>query len=169
MSPGWNKGKQLSAEHKLNLSVSHKGQVGWLKGKSPSSEHRRKISESLKRLKVSPETLANRFKNLPTGPAHWNWQGGKTPIHKAFRRSNEYMIWRKHVFNRDDYTCQGCGKRGVKLQADHELPFALYPDLRLEILNGRALCLPCHKKTPSFGTRPQGKDTTDFWQELGIL
>jgi len=132
MRTAWNKGKHLSDVHKLSLSIAHKGQTAWMKGKSPSAEHRRKLSESLKRLKVSPATLARRFSNLPKGELHWNWQGGKTPKHKAFRRSNEYMQWRKHVFNRDDYTCQACGKRGVKLQADHELSFAEYPDLRQE-------------------------------------
>lgn len=58
--------------------------------------------------------------------------------------------WRKHVFQRDDYTCQACGQRGGKLNADHELPFSLFPDLRFEILNGRTLCVYCHRKTPTF-------------------
>lgn len=166
MKTSWNKGIPLSAEHKLHLSIALKGHTGWPKGKRPSDAHRKHLSEALKGRKLSPSAIANHIAALPRGERHWNWQGGKTPIHKAFRRSNEYMQWRKHVFNRDDYTCQACGQRGVKLQADHELSFAEYPDLRLEILNGRTLCLPCHKKTPSFGTRPQGKPTDDFWQEL---
>lgn len=140
--------------------------LGRPKGCLITQEHRNSISIALKGRKLSSTRMANHLAASPRGERHWNWQGGKTPKHKAFRRSHEYMMWRRHVFERDDYTCQGCRKRGVKLQADHELPFALYPDLRLEILNGRTLCLPCHKKTPSFGTRPQDQPTTEFWKEL---
>lgn len=90
------------------------------------------------------------FRSGPNNPA---WKGGVTPEQRAVRTSATYRYWRKHVFQRDDYTCQACGERGGKLNADHELPFALYPDLRFEILNGRTLCEDCHKKTPTYGNR----------------
>ena len=79
-----------------------------------------------------------------------NWQGGKTSEAKLIRNSSAYSVWRRHVFQRDDYTCQACGQRGGRLQADHELPFSIYPALRLEILNGQTLCTSCHAKTPTF-------------------
>lgn len=82
---------------------------------------------------------------------HPRWKGGITPINKAIRSSREYKTWRKHVFNRDNYTCQACGQKGGSLQADHVLPFAYYPDIRFEILNGQTLCVPCHRKTPTWG------------------
>ena len=82
-----------------------------------------------------------------------NWQGGKTPQNKVIRFSAAYADWRHHVFQRDDYTCQSCGLRGGNLQADHIMPFAYFPDLRLEILNGRTLCVPCHKRTLTYGSR----------------
>lgn len=81
------------------------------------------------------------------------WKGGLTELNKIIRQSAEYAIWRQHVFQRDDYTCQACGQRGGKLQADHELPFSLYPDLRFEILNGRTLCEECHNKTDTYGKK----------------
>jgi 5-methylcytosine-specific restriction endonuclease McrA len=84
-----------------------------------------------------------------TGVLSASWKGGLTPIHTKIRTSFEYVKWRKSVFSRDDYTCQACGIRGVKLQADHVLPFAFYPDLRFETLNGQTLCVACHKKTPT--------------------
>lgn len=65
----------------------------------------------------------------------------------------EYRDWRKTVFARDDYTCLWCGKRGVELNADHIKPFALYPELRLEISNGRTLCVPCHETTDTYKGR----------------
>lgn len=77
-----------------------------------------------------------------------NWRGGVTSLNKLFRRTEQYKNWRSHVFKRDSYTCQSCGQWGGKLQADHELPFSLFPDQRVEILNGRTLCVNCHRKLP---------------------
>lgn len=83
------------------------------------------------------------------GEKHYNWQGGITKEHQKIRNSVEIKYWKKKVLDRDNYTCQACGVRGGELNVDHELPFALYPDLRTEILNGRTLCKKCHMKIPS--------------------
>lgn len=72
---------------------------------------------------------------------------------KLARKQAIYKDWRAHVFKRDFYTCQSCQKIGGILNADHELPFSLYPDLRYEVLNGRTLCELCHRKTDTFGGR----------------
>ena len=61
------------------------------------------------------------------------------------RHCTEYKEWRKTVFERDNYTCQMCGKRGVKINAHHKNAYAYYPDLRYDIDNGITLCVPCHK------------------------
>lgn len=82
-----------------------------------------------------------------------NWRGGKTQEHTIIRYSTEMKLWRKAVFERDDYTCQDCKARGVKLNADHIKPFAHFPELRLDVKNGRTLCVDCHRKTPTFGAR----------------
>ena len=88
------------------------------------------------------------------GPKHHSWKGGWYDKEETrIRHTAEYKYWRRHVFNRDDYTCQACGQRGGKLEADHELEFANYPSLRFEILNGRTLCVSCHRKTPNYGGR----------------
>jgi 5-methylcytosine-specific restriction endonuclease McrA len=78
---------------------------------------------------------------------------GITPELERIRRSAEYRAWRAAVFERDDFTCQDCGKRGGYLEADHIKTFAHHPDLRFELSNGRTLCQPCHRKTPTFGGR----------------
>ena len=85
------------------------------------------------------------------GAKNSGWIDGRTPEHKRQRRTVEYRLWRKAVFERDNFTCRKCGKRGGNLNADHIKPFARYPELRTSIENGRTLCTPCHKKTPTFG------------------
>src|SRR3972149_930099 len=79
------------------------------------------------------------------GSEHWNWRGGKTSKNMKIRNSVEYKRWRKSV-----YTCKECGKRGERLNVDHVKPFAYFPELRLDMNNGRALCENCHKKTDSY-------------------
>lgn len=87
-----------------------------------------------------------------TGEENNKWKGGVTPEHEKIRKSNRYIKWRQRVFERDDWTCQDCGKRGNgTLHADHVLPFSLFPELRFDELNGRTLCKPCHRKTPTYG------------------
>lgn len=80
------------------------------------------------------------------GSAAGNWQGGITLINAKARNSNELTEWRKAVFLRDDFTCQCCGERGGRIQADHIKPFSLFPALRIDLENGRTLCKACHHK-----------------------
>ncbi len=72
-----------------------------------------------------------------------NWKGG---IGRWRKRDYIWVQWRKNVFERDDYTCQDCGQSGVILEAHHILTWALNPELRYDVDNGRTLCTQCHKK-----------------------
>ena len=63
-----------------------------------------------------------------------------------YRRTPEYIHWRKSVFERDNYTCKKCNKVGGILNAHHIKKFKDYPKLRLEISNGITLCVECHRK-----------------------
>lgn len=91
------------------------------------------------------------------GSKNSGWIDGRTPENKRQRRTVEYKLWRKAVYERDNYTCQECGKRGGETHADHIKPFALFPELRTSIANGRTLCVPCHRKTSTYGGRARKK------------
>jgi len=60
--------------------------------------------------------------------------------------SPQYCQWRSKIYERDDYTCQSCFKRGVRLHAHHIKSWANYPRLRYNINNGITLCVFCHRQ-----------------------
>lgn len=95
---------------------------------------------------------------LITSLAKKRWEGhhSNRAIIRRIRYSKDMNNWRWAVFERDDYTCQMCGKKGGYLEADHIKPFAQHPELRFDIRNGRTLCRPCHQKTPTWGNRKRG-------------
>ncbi len=49
---------------------------------------------------------------------------GRTKLHILIRELNEYKIWRKSIFERDNYICQECFNKGGNLEAHHyKIPF----------------------------------------------
>ena len=133
---------ELTPEIREKMRQAKLGTVGYWKGKkrSPVSEQsRRKSSESHK------------------GEKSHLWRGGITKKNILIRQGVEYRLWREAVFKRDNWTCVWCGARNkeglgfsVRLNADHIKPFALFPELRFSIDNGRTLCVPCHKTTDTY-------------------
>jgi len=137
------------------------------RGSKRPLEERKRISETCKRKGIGkwmtgrkrPVHLRIRhsgyMKDVVASGKHNFWKGGISE-HTRKWRSNfqntiEYRLWRTAVFERDNYTCVWCGTRNgngrkVILNADHILPFADYPELRLAIDNGRTLCRECHYK-----------------------
>jgi len=153
------KGSKLTEEHKAKISAS-------LKGRPKSPEARKnmrgftgKHSEESKRAmslghvgrKQSLEERLMRKAIARRGEKNNMWKGGVTTENARVRTSMEYKLWREGVFARDNWTCQDCKSRGgIILHADHIKPFALYPELRFALDNGRTLCADCHKKTPTY-------------------
>lgn len=88
-------------------------------------------------------------KKIRFGENHPLWKKDRTSL--SFRPHHEGYSWKRKVFERDDYTCQMCGERGGKLQADHILPYSKFPKSRWLLANGRTLCIECHKLTPTYG------------------
>ena len=95
-------------------------------------------------------------KVLLKGPLHWNWKNGSSTERRKAMMNYDYKHWRRSVFERDNFTCQMCSRRGVYLNADHILPWSTHPDKRYDISNGRTLCLECHWQTPTFAGRLKG-------------
>lgn len=84
---------------------------------------------------------------MPKKENHWHWNGGTASDRDYIKHTIAYKKWVHEVFERDDYTCQCCGLRGVQLEAHHIYNFADYPDLRMELSNGITLCHNCHSIT----------------------
>ena len=54
-------------------------------------------------------------------------------------------LWRKKVFERDNYTCQCCkDNSGGNLRAHHYINYSENKELQLNIDNGICLCNTCH-------------------------
>lgn len=146
------------SDHRKTEAFKEALRKGWQKRKSKrlgtawnkgmKGTHFSPATEFKKGFRHTEETRA-KFR-LRRGPQTGNWKGGTTNKNTLIRTSLAYKEWRKKVFERDDYTCQMCGARGVQIHADHIKPFALFPELRLDLDNGRTLCVPCHKKTPTY-------------------
>lgn len=57
--------------------------------------------------------------------------------------ANEWAVIRSRIFERDNYTCQYCGVRGVKLECDHIVPVAKGGSHKDD--NLATSCFPCNR------------------------
>ena len=127
---------------KAKISVTKKGKATRGSGWTHSPETRRKMSTSAK----------------ARGEKHNFHKDGKGHERDTERRTAmkgvEYRLWRESVFERDNFTCQECGKRGsTTLHADHIKRWKDHPELRFAVDNGRTLCAVCHLASDTYGHR----------------
>ncbi len=150
--------KNLTEEHKKILSEALKGNKNRL-GKPKSLEERRKISKSRKGMKFSKKHRENLSKALNGRKIlkkvrkkmskgqikRWD-KIGRKPV-KRYKHTTgtvEYKNWRTKVFERDSYTCRGCGEKGY-LEAHHLKRWWRYKEVRFDVSNGITLCKKCHR------------------------
>ena len=129
------KGRKMSKDHKSKIGSSLMGHIGYGKGCHLSFAHRKKIG------------LAN------SGSKSSFWRGGVSDLKRLRREKIEYKEWRNKIFERDNYTCQICLRKGGILNADHIRPIVFYPELIHEVTNGRTLCVSCHRQTETYGRK----------------
>ena len=175
------KGRIVSEKQREKISKSLEGHKGYWTGKKFSDEHLEKLRVASKKIGISEETREKMWQTRMAHREQWSearkgskcylWKGGITPITQKIRHTLEYRKWRETIFERDNYTCQICKKRGGKLNADHypvsfaeifsgvNVPVESLYDTAMNVTlfwdtsNGRTLCEDCHRVTPTFGTR----------------
>lgn len=145
-------------------------------------ETKRKTSKALKGRRKPPFTAEHRKNISEAGkmPKPWMrgnknhfWKGGITELSKRIKSSFKYSKWRETVFERDNWTCQKCSKRGgIIIHPHHKKSFSLIleeNDIKTikdaldceelwNINNGITLCVICHKKTDNYGWNKHNKN-----------
>ena len=99
------------------------------RGRKHTKEAKNKISQSKIGLVPYNKGLTkaqnpDRVKYGCRNEKHWNWKGGISDFNCRIRQSSEYKVWRTQCFQRDNYTCQTCKKRGGNLNVHHKVQFS---------------------------------------------
>ena len=103
--------------------------------------------------KQRPDARKRMLENNPTkcGSLNPNWKGGYRSERQKIMGRKEYSSWRTSVYERDDYICQECGKKGNEtggyLNAHHIKKYSEFPELLFDVNNGITLCQKCHRRT----------------------
>ena len=117
------------------------------------------------RLKIKKARAAQGRMNV--GPENHFWMGGVSRLKHRIYHSFKYKSWRTQIFVRDRGVCVLCGVKDREAEVDHVIPFstllrrhsikdvesAIACDPLWDLSNGRVLCLPCHKVTPTYGRK----------------
>lgn len=137
----------------------NKGKTGYGKGHPPTFSAKGKDNPFFGK-KHSNETIEKmRIAKLGKFGENTNgWGGGVTSIRQCIRHSDNYKEWRSRVFERDSWTCQTCGARGIPIEAHHIKPFSkILSENNIKTVedslvcvelwnidNGVTLCKECH-------------------------
>ncbi len=177
------------ADGTLAGKVYKKGDIPWTKGKGHSDKSKQKMSETRKGKRyfiatefkkgIHPKTEIKKGQHLSPKTqfkkGHTPWSKGKHPEylqgrnHPAWKGGKglhiygfiQYKVWRSKVFERDNWTCQTCYKRGCYLEAHHiKRSVVIIDQYNLktsrdaikckelwDINNGVTLCEDCHNLT----------------------
>lgn len=100
------------------------------------------------------------------------WRGGTNTFKHKLMHIAEYELWKRSIYERDNYTCQHCNRSkkqydDIKLHTHHiislksiindyqlqDIEGALSCNILWDISNGITLCIECHSKTESYGRK----------------
>jgi len=145
---------------KVNGKPFPKGNIPWNKGTKGLTKANSGSIKKGQRLSIKTEVKSGQI-----GERALAYIDGRTHWVSRIRACNKYKSWIKSVFERDAYTCQICGKRGIKIEAHHIKRFSIiitenniknYKEAincneLWDIGNGIVLCKSCHI-SQHFGT-----------------
>jgi hypothetical protein len=148
----WNKGRNMEDYPQMGFQ---KGNCGYSKGnpifkkclicRKEFRTYNAKLKEGKGKFcskKCYFENVRREGRPKSRGENNHNWRGGASlGTHGGWR----YKKWKKEIYERDNYTCQACGKKD-KLETHHLRSWVKYPELRYELSNGTTLCEKCHRK-----------------------
>jgi len=81
----------------------------------------------------------------------------------------KYIRWIKHIYIKDDYTCQKCLIRGGRLNSHHIKSWRSCKKLRLNKNNGITFCEDCHKEFhKKYGYGNNNKQQLDKYLTINI-
>jgi len=97
-------------------------------------------------MSMSCGCLPSEINSNKRGDKNPNWNPSLTDDYREETRNYpEYHEWRIKVFERDNYTCQKCGKIGGDLNTHHIESYNSNKELRTTLENGVTLCADkCH-------------------------
>ena len=175
--PGYMKGKKHSEQSKEKMRLAHLGKSTWSKGlkgiRAGEKSHLWKGGKpkcdcgKILSSYIAKECLECYKKSNPyKGEKNHNWKNGISKINKTERQlameTLEYKLWRKTIFERDNWKCRITNKDcDGRIEAHHILGWSSYPELRYEINNGITLCHAHHPLK-----RAEEKRLAPIFQEL---
>jgi len=143
--------------------------------------------EEYKNGKTKLTHICDKGHNFSTTPEAILYQNSKCPVCAVERRSREnshlwnpgltdeernsdrrlilgYKRWAREVKVRDNFTCQACGIRGVKLASHHIEAWNHARELRFDVNNGITLCEECHNDFhDTYGRGYNTREQFDEW------
>jgi hypothetical protein len=153
------KGYKMPEEQKKKHALVGENNPNY--GKKLSDEQKKKISDTLKELykdknnhpkygkKLTEEQrkhLSDAHKGIQEGKNNPAWKGGVSSLRNRYHKDPRWKEVSKRIWQRDEATCQYCGKykdRNQEFHIHHVVPFA-DERLRYEEFNLVLLCKECH-------------------------
>ena len=105
-----------------------------------------------------------------SGENSYMWNPNLTDKEREDNRDfPEYKQWRNSVFERDNYTCQCCSKKG-SMHAHHKDGYHWCEERRTDVNNGVTLCEACHSDFHfKHGCKNNTENQFDEWIKSKIL